>query len=205
MNSGLSELEWPMDSYSLWFLLSATMQSASSMLGKRQSSWRNVMRKATRRSNLPSARELAARREEERKAKVVREFQYEPNRMVPVRRSQRHDAKPGETDLRNVKVTISIRLDADIIEFFKAKAASPGSVPYQTQMNNALRSFMESETGNARAEHYQRLADKLEAEVSESKRILESDAMKYADVYTAKLNDAAVYRNMAERLRERGN
>ena len=45
--------------------------------------------------------------------------------------------------MRNVKVGIHIKLDADIIEFFKARASEPNAAPYQTQINNALREFME--------------------------------------------------------------
>jgi uncharacterized protein (DUF4415 family) len=47
-------------------------------------------------------------------------------------------AKKHET-----KVMISIKLDRDILEFFKERAAQPNAAPYQTQINNALRTFME--------------------------------------------------------------
>ena len=39
-----------------------------------------------------------------------------------------------------------MRIDGDIIEFFKRKAISPNSAPYQTQINNALRHYMENVT-----------------------------------------------------------
>jgi BrnA antitoxin of type II toxin-antitoxin system len=35
-------------------------------------------------------------------------------------------------------------LDADIVELFKAQAANKGSLPYQTQINQALRRFVEN-------------------------------------------------------------
>lgn len=43
------------------------------------------------------------------------------------------------------KVRISINLDSDVLEYFKMRASDPDAAPYQTQINNALRSFMESE------------------------------------------------------------
>lgn len=45
------------------------------------------------------------------------------------------------------KVRISINLDADILEYFKNRALDPDSAPYQTQINNALRSVMETAQG----------------------------------------------------------
>ncbi len=37
------------------------------------------------------------------------------------------------------KVRITIALDQDLIEHFKVEAARPGGLPYQTQINRALR------------------------------------------------------------------
>jgi uncharacterized protein (DUF4415 family) len=37
------------------------------------------------------------------------------------------------------KIRVSINLDGDVIEHFKALAAEPGALPYQTQINLALR------------------------------------------------------------------
>ena len=37
------------------------------------------------------------------------------------------------------KVRITITLDQDVVEHFKAEAAKPGGLPYQTQINQALR------------------------------------------------------------------
>lgn len=37
------------------------------------------------------------------------------------------------------KIRVSINLDGDVIEHFKALAAKPGALPYQTQINLALR------------------------------------------------------------------
>lgn len=40
------------------------------------------------------------------------------------------------------KIKISIYLDADILDFFKERAAKSNSAPYQTQINNELRAAM---------------------------------------------------------------
>ena len=49
----------------------------------------------------------------------------------------------GATDLKNCKVKITILLDADILEFFKDRASEKSGLPYQTQINQALRQFMD--------------------------------------------------------------
>ena len=51
--------------------------------------------------------------------------------------------KAGETEARNTKVRISILVDLDVLNFFKEKAAKAGARPYQTQINQVLRSQME--------------------------------------------------------------
>jgi hypothetical protein len=43
----------------------------------------------------------------------------------------------------NIKVQISINLDADVLEYFKERARRPGAPAYQTQINLALREVME--------------------------------------------------------------
>ena len=58
--------------------------------------------------------------------------------------------KAGETEARNTKVRISILIDLDVLNFFKERAAQPGALAYQTQMNQVLRAQMEGrETVNA--------------------------------------------------------
>jgi uncharacterized protein (DUF4415 family) len=49
---------------------------------------------------------------------------------------------PGQLD-RHIKVRITIFVDNDILKFFKARAAKRGKPPYQTQINQALREYME--------------------------------------------------------------
>lgn len=45
------------------------------------------------------------------------------------------------------KVRITIRLDRDIVEWFKAQAGAQGGGNYQTMLNNALREYTEQEEG----------------------------------------------------------
>lgn len=53
--------------------------------------------------------------------------------------------KKGATDLENCKVKISMYLDADILQYFRVRAESLDSAPYQTQINNELRRVMEND------------------------------------------------------------
>ncbi|MEP7340060.1 MAG: BrnA antitoxin family protein [Acidobacteriota bacterium] len=43
------------------------------------------------------------------------------------------------------KVRISIYIDADVLAYFRKRAAQPNAAPYQTQINNELRAVMELE------------------------------------------------------------
>lgn len=44
------------------------------------------------------------------------------------------------------KIRITIRLDGDIVEYFKKRVHDAGGGNYQTLLNDALRSFIQSET-----------------------------------------------------------
>ena len=66
-------------------------------------------------------------------------------RVIP----SRFRRKPGETDLKNCKVKVTMYIDADVLEHFKNRAEQPNAAPYQTQINNELRKVMESESSNA--------------------------------------------------------
>ncbi len=44
---------------------------------------------------------------------------------------------------RSAKVRITIALDQEIVDYFKAKARKSGALPYQTQINQALRRMIE--------------------------------------------------------------
>ncbi len=48
---------------------------------------------------------------------------------------------------RPPKIRITIALDQDLIDHFKSEAAKPGGLPYQTQINQALRRALD--TGEA--------------------------------------------------------
>ena len=44
---------------------------------------------------------------------------------------------------RPAKIRITTALDQDVVEHFKAESAKPGGLPYQTQINQALRKALE--------------------------------------------------------------
>lgn len=46
---------------------------------------------------------------------------------------------------RPVNIRITITLDQDLAEHFKAEAAKPGALPYQTQINQTLRKAVSGE------------------------------------------------------------
>lgn len=56
---------------------------------------------------------------------------------------RRHATRPGEVSLSDCKVRVTMYLDADVLEYFKARAAQPNAAPYQTQINSELRAVME--------------------------------------------------------------
>jgi uncharacterized protein (DUF4415 family) len=58
---------------------------------------------------------------------------------------RKHLAEKSEVKLSDCKVRITINLDADVLEYFKDRAAAPHSAPYQTQINAELRRVMENE------------------------------------------------------------
>ena len=60
-----------------------------------------------------------------------------------------------------MKVGIHIKLDADIIEFFKARAAEPNAAPYQSQINTALREFVDSRTTQTSSRLVEAVAGRL--------------------------------------------
>ena len=45
----------------------------------------------------------------------------------------------------NAKVQITMKIDLDVLNYFKERASEPNSAPYQTQINNELRAIMEKE------------------------------------------------------------
>jgi len=57
---------------------------------------------------------------------------------------------------RHTKVRITIFIDNDILKFFKARAAKRGKPAYQTQINQALREYMEGSQPPAKGSHNER-------------------------------------------------
>lgn len=43
----------------------------------------------------------------------------------------------------NQKTQITIKIDLDVLNYFKERASEPNAAPYQTQINNELRAIME--------------------------------------------------------------
>ena len=70
---------------------------------------------------------------------------------------------------RHTKVRITIMLDLDVLKFFKARAAKPGAGPYQTQINTALREYIEGQkaSGKARGPEDERFISRLAERVAE--------------------------------------
>ena len=88
--------------------------------------------------------------------RVAPEFAFRPERMRRIAPDQRHRASPAATDLKNCKVRLTMYLDADVVEYFKRRAAGPNAAPYQTQINAALRRFL---PGGGVAEDYSPLLE----------------------------------------------
>jgi uncharacterized protein (DUF4415 family) len=50
----------------------------------------------------------------------------------------------SHSNLENSKIKVTISLDKDIIDFFKGQAKESGALPYQTQINQTLRTVLPS-------------------------------------------------------------
>ena len=61
------------------------------------------------------------------------------------RRGVSRELPPPEDLSKRTKVRITIMLDSDVLEHFKAAATKPGADPYQTQINRALRAYVFAE------------------------------------------------------------
>jgi uncharacterized protein (DUF4415 family) len=91
------------------------------------------------------------------------------------KRAKFRDLPPIDQIDRYTKVRITIFIDNDILKFFKARAIKRGRLPYQTQINQALREYMEGSppagkgTLVADEKLISRLAERL-AEYSATKR-----------------------------------
>lgn len=63
------------------------------------------------------------------------------------------------SSMEHAKVRITISLDKDVIDHFKDEAKQPGALPYQTQINQALRSLLPS--SKEHSEFYQHIKTEL--------------------------------------------
>lgn len=61
----------------------------------------------------------------------------------PVTRGGRRKITAEDISPANIKVSISLRVDLDILNEFKRRAELPNAAPYQTQMVKALRAYLE--------------------------------------------------------------
>ncbi|MBS1769256.1 MAG: BrnA antitoxin family protein [Acidobacteria bacterium] len=80
---------------------------------------------------------------EQRKVKTLTGIDAEMSRMKRLPRGT-FRAKTGATSPANCKVKITMYLDADVLAYFKERAAQPNAAPYQTQINNELRKIVEN-------------------------------------------------------------
>jgi len=77
-------------------------------------------------------------------------------------------------DSQKTKVRISIYVDADVLAYFRARAAQPNAAPYQTQINSELRAIMEREAvgrSSALAADYSALLDNPEFIAAVAERV----------------------------------
>lgn len=49
------------------------------------------------------------------------------------------------------RVKVSIYLEEDVLQYFRARAEQPNAAPYQTQINNELRRIMENDSRKIRS------------------------------------------------------
>ena len=73
--------------------------------------------------------------------KIMRE-EYDLKKLKVKRRGLLPELKNAKD--RPAKVRITIPLDLDIVNYFKQSADGMGSLPYQTQINQALRQAIET-------------------------------------------------------------
>ena len=68
--------------------------------------------------------------------------EYDVKKLKVKRRGVLPGLKGQSADSAKIKITIS--LDKDVVEYFKSEADKPGAFPYQTQINQVLRSLIGS-------------------------------------------------------------
>jgi uncharacterized protein (DUF4415 family) len=68
--------------------------------------------------------------------------------MAAIERGEMESARETVYDRHSKKVRVNIYLDREIVEHFKKLAIAPSADAYQTQINRALRAFVEGSTAN---------------------------------------------------------
>jgi len=70
-------------------------------------------------------------------------YRFRRGSFAELHESQRDEVREAMKP-HNVKVGVYIKLDLDILDFFKSRAGKRGAAPYQTQINAELRRVMEA-------------------------------------------------------------
>jgi len=83
---------------------------------------------------------------------------YDLKRLKVKRRGPLRGLEGAKPDSAKVRVTIA--LDRDVVAHFKTEAEKPGALPYQTQINQALRRVAFGEVGGSEAVKAALLEDK---------------------------------------------
>jgi uncharacterized protein (DUF4415 family) len=86
--------------------------------------------------------EVTQEQYEAMKAKGIKDAALLKPGRYTVRRGRKLD-NPEALEPKNIKVRITLYIDLDILNYFKARAEEPNAAPYQTQINNELRLVME--------------------------------------------------------------
>jgi uncharacterized protein (DUF4415 family) len=93
------------------------------------------------------------------RTKVEEEFAYQPERMKRLPRGSFRERHPDyDPATAEKKVRVTMYLDADVLEYFRGRAAQPNAAPYQTQINNELRRVMEGGQSKTKMELREALA-----------------------------------------------
>jgi uncharacterized protein (DUF4415 family) len=89
-------------------------------------------------------------------------------------------AKPDDILSSNIKVQVTLRLDLDVLEHFKKRAADLKAAPYQTQINAELRKVMEHDLSDETVE-----TEKTIKELTSNKEFIRAVAEQLKELETA--------------------
>lgn len=77
---------------------------------------------------------------------------FKPGKHVFERIPRNRLASKADLHPSNTKVQITMKVDLDVLNYFKARAEGAHAAPYQTQINSELRAIMEREQGHGNRE-----------------------------------------------------